>query len=408
MTAALPPRIKLAARMGRFQPSASQAAAQQARDLAAAGRDIISLTAGEPDFPTPDHVKAAAVAAMGREETKYTNRDGSPEMKAAVIEKLRRDNGLSYQPGQIIASTGAKQVIFNALMATVDSGDEVIVPAPHWLSYPDMVRLVGGEAVIVPCPAGKQFKLQPRDLEAAITPATRWLIFNAPGNPAGAIYSAEEIDALAEVLIRNPHVGIISDDIYEHLRYDGQPFITLAQHSEELYSRTLCVNGVSKAFAMTGWRLGYGAGPAPLIKAMANVQGQSTACPSSIGQAAAIAALTGPQGLLSERAAIMQARRDLICGLLNDCPGLSCQPPGGAMYIFCSCASLIGARTPDGKIIKDDGDFTAYLLDAAGIAVVTGAAYGLSPYIRISFALPEAELATAAARIRGACDELET
>jgi aspartate aminotransferase len=407
MTAAAPPSIKLAARMGRFKPSASQAAAQQARDLAAAGRDIISLTAGEPDFPTPDHVKAAATAAMGREETKYTNRDGSPEMKAAVIEKFRRENGLVYQSDQIIASTGAKQVIFNALMATVDTGDEVIVPAPHWLSYPDMVRLVGGDAVIVPCPGAQQFKLQPDDLEAAITPATRWLIFNAPGNPAGAVYSAGEIAALAAVLLRHPHVGIISDDIYEHLRYDGQPFITLAQHSEGLYNRTLCVNGVSKAYAMTGWRLGYGAGPANLIKAMANVQGQSTACPSSIGQAAAIAALTGDQGLLAERAGIMQARRDLICRLLNDCPGLSCLPPGGAMYIFVSCAGLIGAQKPDGGRIESDGDFTAYLLDAAGIAVVTGAAYGLSPYIRISFAMPEADLTAAAARIHTACENLE-
>ena len=402
MTATIP----LAARMGRFKPSASQAAAQQARDLAAAGRDIISLTAGEPDFPTPDHVKAAATAAMGREATKYTNRDGSPEMKAAVIEKFRRDNGLAYGPDQIIASAGTKQVIFNALMATVDSGDEVIIPAPHWLSYPDMVRLVGGEAVIVPCPAEGLFKLQPNDLEAAITPATRWLIFNAPGNPAGAVYSAAEIAALAAVLARHPHVGIISDDIYEHLRYDGQPFVTLAQFSDELYGRTLCVNGVSKAYAMTGWRLGYGAGPAGLIGAMANVQGQSTACPSSIGQAAAIAALTGGQELLAERAAIMQARRDLICRLLNDCPGLNCHPPGGAMYIFCSCAGLIGARTPDGGRIESDGDFTAYLLQAAGIAVVTGAAYGLSPYIRISFAMPEAGLAAAAARIHAACESL--
>ena len=406
MTADLSPKIKLADRMGRFLPSASQAAAQQARNLAAAGRDIISLTAGEPDFPTPDHVNAAAVAAMGREETKYTNRDGSPEMKRAVIEKFRRDNGLCYQPDQIIASTGAKQVIFNALMATVESGDEVIVPAPHWLSYPDMVRLVGGEAVIVPCPAERQFKLQPNDLEAAITPASRWLIFNAPGNPTGAVYSADEIAALAAVLIRRPHIGIISDDIYEHLRYDHLPFITLAQYSHKLYQRTLSVNGVSKGYAMTGWRLGYGAGPAHLIQAMANVQGQSTACPSSIGQAAAIAALMGPQELLPERAAIMQARRDLICGLLNACPGLSCQAPGGAMYIFCSCAGLIGARMPDGGRIESDGDFTAFLLDAAGIAVVSGAAYGLSPYIRISFALPEADLAAAAARIHTACDKL--
>ena len=406
MTATAPPKVRLADRMGRFRPSASQAAAQQARNLAAGGRDIMSLTAGEPDFPTPDHVKAAAWIAMDREETKYTNRDGSPEMKRAVSEKFRRDNGLTYQPDQIIASTGAKQVIFNALMATVESGDEVIVPAPHWLSYPDMVRLVGGEAVIVPCPAERQFKLQPADLEAAITPASRWLIFNAPGNPAGAVYSADEIDALAAVLIRHPHISIISDDIYEHLRYNGLPFVTLAQHSHELYNRTLCVNGVSKAYAMTGWRLGYGAGPSNLIEAMANVQGQSTACPSSISQAAAIAALTGPQDLLPERAAIMQARRDLICDLLNDCPGLSCQPPGGAMYIFCSCAGLIGARMPDGGRIESDGDFTAYLLDAAGIAVVTGAAYGLSPYIRISFAMPEADLAAAAARIHTACDEL--
>ncbi len=406
MTAGFPPKPKLAARMSRFQPSASQAAAQQARDLAAAGRDIISLTAGEPDFPTPDHVKRAAMAAMGREETKYTNRDGSPEMKAAVIEKFRRDNDLDYRPDQIIASTGAKQVIFNALMATVESGGEVIVPAPHWLSYPDMVRLVGGEAVIVPCPAERQFKLQPSDLEAAITPATRWLIFNAPGNPAGAVYSAGEIGDLADVLIRRPWVGIISDDIYEHLRYDGLPFVTLAQHSDDLHDRTLCVNGVSKAYAMTGWRLGYGAGPANLIKAMADVQGQSTACPSSISQAAAIAALTGGQELLAERAAIMQARRDLICGLLNDCPGLRCHPPGGAMYIFCSCAGLIGARTPDVGRIESDGDFTAYLL-AAGVAVVPGAAYGLSPYIRISFALPEAELTAAAARIRAACENLK-
>ncbi|MDP6345010.1 MAG: pyridoxal phosphate-dependent aminotransferase [Alphaproteobacteria bacterium] len=397
----------MAPRLGRVKSSASQRAAKRARDLRAAGRDIISLSAGEPDFPTPAHVIEAATAAMRAGETKYTDRDGSPEVKAAIAEKFRRDNGLDYAPGQIIASSGAKQVIFNALMATLGEGDEVIVPAPHWVSYPDMVRLAGGEPVVVPCAQNNGFRLRAEDLAAAITPATRWFVYNGPNNPTGAVYDAGELTALAEVLADHPHIWVIADDIYEHFLYDGRRFATMAGVSPELAGRTLTVNGVSKAYAMTGWRLGFGGGPAALITAMAKVQGQSTACPSSISQAAAVAALTGPQDIVARQTAIMQGRRDLICQLLNGCPGLSCQPPQGAMYVFCDCAGLLGKRAADGKAIGDDGDVTEYLLDAAGVAVVSGAAYGLSPYFRVSFALDADELRAAGQRIHQACSELQ-
>mgnify|MGYP001203953430 CR=1 FL=1 len=396
----------LAPRMGRVKRSASQLASARARELRAEGRDILALTAGEPDFPTPDHVIEAAYAAMRRGETRYTNTEGTPELKRAVQDKFRRENGLDYRLDEIIVSAGAKQAIFNALMATLAPGDEVIVPAPFWASYPEMVRIAEGEAVAVACPQNNGFKLQPEELEAAITPRTKWLLLNSPSNPCGAVYSAAELAALAEVLRRHPHVRVLSDDIYEHLIFDGRPFATIAAVAPDLKPRTLTVNGVSKTYAMTGWRIGYAAGPAELVKAMTVVQGQSTSGPSSVGQAAALAALTGPQAVVRERRAVMQERRDLMVRLLNAAPGLACHAPEGSMFVYASCAGAIGMRRPDGKIIETDEDFTLYLLEAANVAVVQGGAYGLSPFVRASFAVSTEDIGEAGRRIAEACAAL--
>ena len=388
----------LAESLARIKPSPTIAVTQQARELKAQGRDVVSLGAGEPDFDTPDNIKAAAVAALERGETKYTAVDGTPALKAAIRDKFKRENGLDYAPEQISVGTGGKQVLYNALMATLNAGDEVIIPAPYWVSYPDRVRLGGGEPVILPSAAERGFRLTPEVLEAAITPRTKWLILNSPGNPSGAAYRRDELEALAEVLLRHPQVWTLSDDIYEHIVYDGFRFTTLAQVAPELYQRTLTLNGVSKAYAMTGWRIGYGGAPVALVKAMAKLQSQSTSNPSSVSQAAAVEALNGPQDFIAERAAIFESRRDLVVSMLNQAPGLSCPKPEGAFYVYPSCAGVIGKRTPEGKAIDNDLDFVSALLEVEGVAVVHGAAFGLEPHFRVSYAASTADLEEACRR----------
>jgi aspartate aminotransferase len=381
-------------------------ATQRARALKAAGHDVVGLTAGEPDFDTPPNVVEAVVRAMAASKTKYTDIGGTPELKAAVCDKFLRENQLTYSTSEVIVGTGGKQVIFNALMATVQKGVEVIVPAPFYVSYPDIVLLAGGTPVPVMCPPDKGFKLQPEDLERAITPRTRWLVLNAPNNPSGAVYSRQELRALAEVLIRHPHVWVLSDDIYEHVLFDGREFCTMAQVAPELKERTLTVNGVSKAYAMTGWRIGYCAAPAELIKAITKLQSQSTSNPSSIGQAAALEALTGPQGFIAERTKIFQDRRDAVVAQLNAIPGITCHSPEGAFYVFPSCAGVLGKKAPDGRVIKTDEDFVLYLLDAEKLAGVHGAAYGCGPFFRFSFATSMAVLDEGCARLKRACERL--
>ena len=397
----------IASRLDRFEESASARASQIARDLAAAGRDILRLTTGEPDFPTPEHVKRAANEAMRREETKYTNISGTPALKHAVVAKFRRENGLTYTADQILVGSGAKQVIFNAMMATLEPGDEVLVALPYYVSYHDIVRLAEGVPVLVACTPGNGFRMRAEDLAAAITPRTRWLILNSPGNPTGAVYSDTELKAFAAVLARHPRVWVLSDDIYEHILFDGAKFATFAQAAPEMFERTLTVNGVSKAYAMTGWRIGYGGGPQHLIKAMAKVQSQVTHAPSSIGQAAAVAALEGPQELVAERSHMFEQRRNFMAAALNKIPGLSAHLPQGAFYMFPSCAGVIGRRTPEGHVIASDKDFAHYLLAAEGVAVMDGAAYGLSPYLRISIASSIEVLGEACTRIERACAALK-
>ena len=397
---------QIAARLSRIKPSATIAVTQKARELKAAGRDVIGLGAGEPDFDTPDNIKQAAVAAIERGETKYTAVDGTPELKAAICAKFERENGLSYTPEQVTVGTGGKQVLYNALMATLDAGDEVIVPAPFWVSYPDMVLLAEGEPVIVPCSQNNGFKLRPEDLEAAITPKTKWLILNSPSNPTGAAYTHDEMKAITDVLKRHDHVWVLTDDMYEHLVYDDFTFVTPAQVEPALYERTLTMNGVSKAYCMTGWRIGYGGGPKELIKAMAKVQSQSTSNPSSISQAAAVEALSGSQDFIAEHNEVFKQRRDMVVDMLNQCPGLACHRPEGAFYVYPSCAGAIGKTTPEGKTISSDGDFVTYLLEAEGVAAVQGEAFGLSPYFRISYATSTEALKEACTRIKRACEAL--
>ena len=399
--------IEFAPRMSRFGASASTLASALARKLKAEGRDIISLTAGEPDFPTPENVKQAAIRAMEREETKYTNVDGTPALKEAVSAKFKRDNGLDYAPEESIAGTGAKQIIFNALMATVGAGDEVIVPVPYWVSYEQMPKLAGGTPVPVPCPQNNGYRLLAEDLAAAITPKTKWLILNSPNNPTGATYSRQEMQAITDVLVAHPQVWLMTDDIYEFLIYDGREFCTPAQVEPRLYERTLTVNGVSKAYSMTGWRLGFAGGPAALIKAMTTIQSQSTSGPSSISQAAAVEALSGPQDFLAERQALMQARRDAIFEELSQVPEFACHRPEGAMYLFVNCAGMLGRKTPSGTVLETDQDVTAYFLEAAGVATVHGGAYGVSPYFRASFALYTEVLREAGRRLHEACAKLD-
>ncbi|OWT74524.1 MULTISPECIES: aminotransferase class I/II-fold pyridoxal phosphate-dependent enzyme [unclassified Achromobacter] len=398
--------LNLAQRTHRIKPSPSSMAGQRARELRAQGRDIVSLSAGEPDFDTPDHVVEAAIRAMRDSRTKYTDIGGTPDLKAAIRDKFRRENGLEYGSQEVMAGTGAKQVIFNALMCTVEAGCEVIIPAPYWVSYPDIVLLAGGTPVFVQGSRQHDLKLQPEALERAITPNTRWLILNAPGNPGGSVYSEEELRALAQVLLRHPQVWILTDDMYEHILFDDRRFKTIAQVEPRLYERTLTVNGVSKAYAMTGWRIGYAGGPRDLIFAMTKMQSHSTSNPSSISQAAATEALTGPQHFIKERAAIFQQRRDRVVGLLNECAGVSCALPQGAFYVYPSCADLIGRRTPGGKLLNNDEDVILYLLDEENLAVLQGAAYGTSPHFRISIASSMEVLEEGCARVRRACEKL--
>jgi aspartate aminotransferase len=396
----------LAQRLSLIKPSPTIAVTQKARELKAAGRDVIGLGAGEPDFDTPENIKEAAIAAIRRGDTKYTTVDGTPALKAAISGKFKRENGLDYEADQISVGSGGKQVIYNALLATVESGDEVIVPAPYWVSYPDIALLCGGKPVFIPCSQNNLFRLRPEDLEAAITPKTKWLILNSPSNPTGAVYSAAELKALGEVLLRHPQVWVLTDDMYEHVLYDGREFATIAEVEPRLYERTLTVNGVSKAYCMTGWRIGYGGGPSPLIKAMAKLQSQSTTNPSSISQAAAVEALNGPQHFIEEHNKVFRERRDLVVGMLNQAPGLACSTPEGAFYVYPSCAGAIGKKTPQGKAIANDSDFVAYLLEAEGVAAVQGAAFGQSPFFRISYATSTEALHEACTRIKRACAAL--
>ncbi|AXC49301.1 pyridoxal phosphate-dependent aminotransferase [Paracoccus suum] len=387
----------------RVKPSATIAMSSRARELAGEGRDIISLSAGEPDFDTPAHIREAAKAAIDAGHTRYTAVDGIPELKRAICDKFARENGLSYTPAEVTVGTGGKQVLYNALMATLNPGDEVVIPAPYWVSYPDMVLLAGGTPVPVECPMEQDYKLSPQQLEAAITPRTKWLILNSPSNPSGACYTVDELKALGEVLLRHDHVWIMTDDIYEHLTFDGLPFATIAAVEPGLKDRTLTVNGVSKAYAMTGWRIGYGAGPAALIKAMGTLQSQSTSNPCSIAQYAALAALTGPQDYIEESRAVFQRRRDLVVSGLNQCAGITCPTPQGAFYVYPSIAGLIGKTSAKGTSITDDEAFASALLDETGVAVVFGAAFGLGPAFRISYATSDAQLTDAVARIRAFC-----
>jgi aspartate aminotransferase len=397
----------LAKRLNVIKPSPTIAVTTKAAELKAAGRDIVGLGAGEPDFDTPDFIKDAATVAMKKGDTKYTAVDGTPALKDAIIGKFKRENGLEYKRENITVGTGGKQVLYNALMASLNPGDEVIIPAPYWVSYPDMTLLAEGTPVFVKCPESNAFKLKAEDLEKAITPKTKWLILNSPSNPTGAAYTKAELKALTDVLLKHPHVWVMTDDIYEHLTYDGFEFFTPAQVEPKLFDRTLTVNGVSKAYAMTGWRIGYAAGPKELIKAIAVIQSQSTSNPSSISQAAATAALNGDQSFLKGWKETYQKRRDLVVGMLNKAEGITCPTPEGAFYVYASCAGCIGKETPDGKILNTDTDFVNYLLESVGVACVQGEAFGLSPYFRISYATSDKALEDACSRIQKACGVLK-
>jgi len=396
----------IASRLDRIQPSPTIAMSIKARELKAAGKDIIELAAGEPDFPTPSHIIEAAEEAMSRGETKYTDPDGTPALKQAVCDKFKRDNNLEYVTSQVTIGTGGKQVLYNALMATLNEGDEVIIPAPYWVSYPDMVLLAEGTPKIVECPLDKNFILQPEDLERAITPKTKWIILNSPSNPTGSGYTWEDMKKITDVLIRYPNIWVMTDDMYEHLVYDDFKFCTPAEVEPELYFRTLTVNGMSKAFCMTGWRIGYAAGPENLITAIRKIQSQSTSNPSSISQAASVVALNGPMDFLTKNNEVFKQRRDLVCSMLNQATGITCPTPDGAFYVYPSCAGLIGTKTPDGKVLKSDEDVVTYFLETEGIAAVHGAAFGLSPHFRISYATSTEALEDACQRIQRACTAL--
>ena len=395
----------LASRLDRIQPSPTMAVTARARALKAEGRDVIGLGAGEPDFDTPDHVKEAAAKAMADGYTKYTDVPGSIELRTAVAAKFQRENDLTYEPGQIQVACGGKQSIYNGIMATVEAGDEVVIPAPYWVSYPDIVLLAEGTPVFVDCPAENRFKMTPDQLEAAITPKTKWVMLNSPSNPTGGAYTRAELKALADVLLRHEHVWVMTDDIYEHIIYDDFEFSTIAQVEPELYDRTLTLNGVSKAYAMTGWRVGYAGGPQELISAMNKIQSPSTSHTSSVSQAAAIAALEGPQDF-SANNKVFKDRRDMVVSMLNQATGIDCLSPEGAFYVYPSCAGNIGKTAPDGKKIESDGDFCAYLLEAEGVAAVLGTAFGLAPHFRISYATATELLEDACQRIQRACAAL--
>lgn len=396
----------LASRLSRVKPSPTLAVTAKAAELKAAGKDVIGLGAGEPDFNTPDHIKEAAIDAIKRNDTRYTAVAGTPALKKAVSDKFKRENGLDYAANQIVVGTGAKQVLFNAFLATLNAGDEVIIPAPYWVSYPDMVLFAEGTPITVACREEDGFKLTPQALEKAITPKTRWLILNSPSNPTGAAYSESELRALADVLLAHPQVWIMADDIYEHLCYDGFAFKTIAQVEPKLYERTLTVNGVSKAYAMTGWRIGYAGGPKALIAAISDIQSHSTSNPCSISQAASVAALNGPQDFLADWCKSFAHRRNLVADALNAIPGLTCSKPEGAFYVFPSMKGLLGKKTPSGKKIDSCTDFCNYLLEDALVAAVAGSAFGMGGYFRISYATSEKLLLDAMTRIKTACGAL--
>ncbi len=397
---------RLSAALGRIAPSPTLAMSGRVLEMKARGLDVIGLSAGEPDFDTPDFVKDAAIEAIRAGKTKYTAVDGIPELKAAIQAKFKRDNGIDYTPKQITVNAGGKHTLFNALVATVDAGDEVIIPAPYWVSYPDIVQFAGGTPVVLLASAAQGYKITPEQLDAAITPRTRWLILNSPSNPTGAAYTALELEALGQVLLRHPHVMLLTDDMYEHIWYAQQPFATMLQVCPELYDRTLTMNGASKAYAMTGWRIGYAGGPEWLIKAMGDLQSQSTSNPCSISQYAVAAALNGPQDFLKERNAKFRERRDLVVAMLNDAPGLSCPTPEGAFYVYPDATGVMGNTTPKGKTIESDADLIDYFLEDWNVAAVHGAAFGLSPGFRISYATSTEALREACTRIQSACAAL--
>jgi len=397
---------RLSATLSRVKPSPTIAVTTKAQELKAAGRDVIGLGAGEPDFDTPEHIRAAGIRAINEGKTRYTAVDGIAELKLAICAKFKRDNGLDYTPAQVSVASGGKQILYNALMATLNPGDEVVIPAPYWVSYPDMVLLAGGEPVIAPAGIKTGFKLTPEALEAAITPKTRWFIFNSPSKPTGAGYSWDELKGLTDVLMRHPHVWIMTDDMYEHLAYDGFEFCTPAQVEPALYDRTLTCNGVSKAYCMTGWRIGYAAGPQDLIAAMRKIQSQSTSNPCTISQWAAVEALNGPHDFIAANNAVFKRRRDLVVAMLNEIPGIACPTPNGAFYVYPSIAGLIGKTSAGGKVIDNDESFATALLDETGVAVVFGAAFGLSPNFRISYATSDAALKEACTRIQRFCAAL--
>lgn len=396
----------IAKRLSAIKPSPTIAVTQKAAELKASGMDVIGLGAGEPDFDTPDHIKAAAKEAMDKGETKYTAVPGTLRLRKAIAAKLKKDNGLDYTVDQITVGCGGKQVIYNAIMATVEEGDEVIIPAPYWVSYPDITLLAGGKPVFVECTEENNFVLQPADLEKAITPKTKWLVLNSPSNPSGAGYTEADLRAIADVLLKHPHVWVMTDDMYEYLVYDDFEFTTIAQVEPKLFDRTLTLNGVSKAYAMTGWRVGYGAGPAEVIKAMNKIQSQSSTHTSSISQAAAAAAMEGPMDFFKDWLVAFKERRDLVVKMLNEAEGLSCRTPQGAFYVYPSCKGVIGKTTPDGKTIETDTDFVTALLEAEGVAAVQGEAFGLSPYFRVSYATSTEALREACARIQRFCASL--
>ena len=396
----------IASRLSRIKPSPTVAITSKTRELIAAGRDVFGLSAGEPDFDTPKHIKEAAKKAMERGETKYTAVPGTLKLRQAIVNKLKRDNGLEYSVNQVSVGCGGKQNIYNALMATLDEGDEVIIPAPYWVSYPDITLLAEGTPVFVNCPLETNFKLTPEDLEAAITPKTKWLILNSPSNPTGVVYTQEDMKALTNVLLRHEHVWVMSDDIYEFLVFDDVKFVTPAQVEPALIGRTLTLNGLSKAYCMTGWRVGYAAGPVEIINAMNSIQSQSTTHTSSISQAAAVAALTGPHDFIFKQNKIFAERRDLVVSMLNEAEGLYCLKPQGAFYVYPSCEELIGKKTPNGEILKTDEDVVAYLLESGDVAAVHGTAFGLSPHFRVSYATSTELLTEACARIQRACADL--
>lgn len=395
---------RLSATLARVKPSPTIAVTTKAQELKAAGRDVIGLGAGEPDFPTPPHIAAAGIRAIEQGRTKYTAVDGIPELKAAICAKFRRDNGLEYTPAQVSVASGGKQILYNALMATLNPGDEVVIPAPYWVSYPDMVLLAGGEPVIVEAGIETGFRLTPEALEAAITPRTRWFIFNSPSNPTGAGYSRDELRALTDVLMRHSHVRVMTDDMYEHLAYGDFEFCTPAQVEPGLYDRTLTCNGVSKAYCMTGWRIGYAAGPEDLIAAMRKIQSQSTSNPCTISQWAAVEALNGPHDFIDGNNAVFVRRRDLVVGMLNAIDGVDCPVPDGAFYVYPSIEGLIGKTSAGGAKIDTDEDFATALLEEQGVAVVFGAAFGLSPHFRVSYATSDEALREACGRIQAFCE----